>query len=123
MLGWWRKFSHLGKFSSVVVAISGAIVGVAAAWPIVEWAIPAHRGYVLEHVGDVRTTTNELLLWKAEDTKNKIKSDREGWAIQIQKEQDPQTRNLIQNRIQQLDADHAQVDERRGVCGEPGERP
>lgn len=112
MLNWWRHLSAVTKLAAMLSAIAGAIVSVAAAWPLVEPYAPAHRGFVVEQVGDVRTTTNELLIWKAEDTKNKIRSDSSGWNIQLQKEQDPTTRALIQQRIEQLNTEQEQVDQR-----------
>lgn len=91
---------------------SGAIVGTVEAWPYVEPYLVAHRGYVAEQVGGVRTTVGEVLIWKAEDARNKIKADISGWNIQLQKEQDPQTRALIERQLEQLASDQKQNDER-----------
>lgn len=112
MLQWWQRLSRLAKIAGVVAAISGAIVSVAAAWPLVEWAFPAHRGLLYEKVGGVQATTNELLIWKFEDNKSRLKAESGGWAIQLQKETDPQTRSLIQQRIDQLDREQRDVDGR-----------
>ncbi len=95
-----------------IAAVLGVITAAHTAFPIVDPYLLAHRGYVIERIGGVQSTTNELLLWKFEDSKNKIKADQEGWKIQLQKEQDPQTRTLIEQRIQQLATDQQQVDER-----------
>ena len=95
-----------------ITAIFTVITAAHTAWPIVDPYVPAHRGYVVEKVGDVQTTTNELLRWKFEDTRAKLRADAEGWTIQLQKEQDPQTRSLIQQRVQQLTVEQKQLDER-----------
>lgn len=105
----WRNMT---KMAAGVVAITGAIVGVAKAWPYVEPYLLAHRGYVIEHIGGVQATTNELLIWKFEDAKSRSKADMEGWTIQMQKENDPQTRTLIQRRIEQLNVEQQQYDQR-----------
>ena len=112
----WEALSGAAKGLTVaggcVAAVFGAITATSAAWPIVGQFAPAHRGYVIEQVGGVQATTNELLIWKFEDAKNKITADQEGWKIQITKETDPQTKTMIQRRIEQLDTDQRQVDER-----------
>jgi hypothetical protein len=95
-----------------IAAAFGAITAAHTAWPIVDPYVLAHRGYVVEQVGGVQATTNELLMWKSEDTKNKIQSEISGWTIQLQKEPDPQTRSLIQQRVRQLDVEQQQIDER-----------
>ncbi len=98
--------------AGTIAAVFGAITAAHTAWPIVDPYILAHRGFVIEKVGGVQATTNELLLWKVEDTKAKLKADADGWAIQLQKEQDPQTKRLIEQRIQQINVDQQQMDER-----------
>ena len=95
-----------------IAAVFGAITAAHTAWPFVDPYVPAHRGYVVEKVGDVQTTTNELLRWKFEDTRSRLQSEYDGWTIQLQKEQEPQTRSLIESRIKQLDKDKKQIDER-----------
>lgn len=92
--------------------VGGAITAVHAAWPIVDPYVLAHRGYVVEKIGGVQTTTNELLQWKFEDTKAKLRADADGWNIQMQKENDPQTKTLIQKQIQQLNVEQQNIDER-----------
>ena len=98
--------------AGTAAAIFSLITAAHTAWPIVDPYLLAHRGYVIQQVGGVQATTNELLLWKFEDTKNKLKADADGWTIQLQKEQDPQTRGLIQQRVQQLGVEQKQIDDR-----------
>lgn len=116
LLDRWQRASPLLKgltvFFGTVAAGFGAITATATAWPYVEPYLVAHRGYVLDKVGGVQTTVNEVLLWKAEDTKNKIKADIGGWNIQKQKETDPETRRMIEQRIEQLNGEQNQVDDR-----------
>lgn len=109
---WWKRLSHVAKVAGAVGAITGAIVGIAAAWPIIEFMAPAHRGYVVEQIGGVRTTTNELLIWKFEDTRDRKKSEASSWNIQVQKETDQNQRALIQQRIEQLTNEQKVLDER-----------
>jgi len=112
MMNWWRAYPFLTRFLTAIGLGTGAIVGVAQAWPFVDRYIVAHRGLVYDQVSEVRTTTNELLMWKFEDAKNKNKADANGWTIQLQKEQDPQTRALIQKQLEQLGTEQQQIDER-----------
>ena len=95
-----------------IAAVFGAITAAHTAWPLVDPYILAHRGYVIEKIGGVQATTNELLIWKSEDSLAKLRADSEGWKIQLQKETDPQTKRLIEQRIEQLKRDQQQVDER-----------
>src|SRR3990167_11119939 len=50
MLAWFHRASLIGKCAGAVAAITAAIIGVAAAWPLVESAFPAHRGFVRDTV-------------------------------------------------------------------------
>lgn len=112
MLEWWKRLSHIGKFAGIVAAITGAIVGVAAAWPLVEPYVFAHRGYVLEKVGGVQATANELLMWKFEDNRDRAKADVEDKKILLQKENDPQIKELIQKNIDSSAQKQKDYDER-----------
>lgn len=50
MLDWWKRLSRTAKVFGAIGIISSAIVSVAAAYSIIEPAIPAHRGLVREYV-------------------------------------------------------------------------
>lgn len=50
MLTWWRHLSRVGKFASIVVPITSAIVGMAAAWPIVEPGVPVLHFQMRDYV-------------------------------------------------------------------------
>lgn len=110
----WNTYPFLTRMLTAIGLGTGAIVGVAQAWPLIEPWMVAHRGYVTSQVSVVQATTNDLLRWKLEDAKSKLQADREGWAIQLQKENDPQTKVLIEKRIEQLKADERQNNERLG---------
>ena len=112
MLGWFKQLSGTAKIASSVGAVSGAIVATAAAWPHVESVAPAHRGYVVEKVGDVRSVTNELQKWRFEDAKAKLSADSANWNIQLQREKDPNTRALIQQNIERIDREKQAVEDR-----------
>ena len=102
MLTWFRELSSISKIAAPVGVIAGAITATAIAWPHVEFGFPAHRGYVVSQVGDVKNATNELLIWKFEDGISRAKRDASGWNIQLQKETNPAQRGLIQSEIDRL---------------------
>ena len=112
MLEWWKRLTRIGKIAGIVGAVSGAIVGVAAAWPIVHVAVPALRGYVLEQVGDVRATTNELLLWKFEDQKNTLNREQRGLNILLKKETDPDLQRDIHRSIEKSAKEESVIEDR-----------
>lgn len=112
MLEWWKRMSHFGKVCGIIAAASGALVGAVKAYPLIEPYLLAHRGYVMEHVGGVQTNVNDLLVWRFEDAKNKARSEQADWTIKLQKEQDPQTRGMIQRRIEHLGEEQHTLDER-----------
>lgn len=112
MLDWWRHLSRLGKIAGIVGAITGAIVGVAAAWPIIEWAVPAHRGLLYEKIGGVQATTNELLIWKFEDQKNTLSREQRGLNIILKKETDPELQRDIQRSIEKSSKEEQTIDDR-----------
>lgn len=58
MLDWWKRLSRLGKLAGVIAAISGAIVSVAAAWPIVEPLWYVSRGE-LRQIMDRQATAQD----------------------------------------------------------------
>lgn len=112
----WANASVLAKrvtiFFGAVAAVSGAITATAKAWPLIEPYMIAHRGYVIEHVGSTDAKVNELLKYQAEDKKDKILAERSSWAIQKQKESDPATQGLIQQRLDQLDQEEHRINQR-----------
>lgn len=112
MLSWLRHLSIAGKVGGAVGAIMGAVVGIAAAWPYIDPYLVAHRGYVINKVDTVQTPINELLIWKFEDAKNKAASEQADWSIKLPKESDPQTRVMIERRIDQLKVEQRQIDDR-----------
>ena len=119
MLAWLRGLSRVAKVCGAVGLITGAIIGVAGAWPIIEWLVPAHRGYVLEQrgyvlqqVGDVRVNTNELLLWKFEDQKNTLSREQRGLNILLKKETDPALQHDIQRSIDKSSKEEVEIIER-----------
>lgn len=98
--------------AGTVAAIFGAITAVSSAWPTVDPYFLAHRGYVVEKVGGVQQNVNELLVWKTEDAKARNNAEYEAWTIQLQREQDPQAKALIQQRLLTIQREQQQLDER-----------
>lgn len=86
--------------AAAVAAIFGAVTAVHTAWPLVDPYVLAHRGYVIEKIGGVQATTNDLLMWKFEDNRDRAKADIEDKRILLQKENDPQIKALIQQNIE-----------------------
>ena len=119
MFAWLKGLSRVAKLCGGVGLVTGAIMGIAGAWPIVEWLVPAHRGYVLEQrgyvlqqVGDVRVNTNELLLWKFEDQKNTLSREQRGLNILLKKETDPALQHDIQRSIDKSSKEEVEIIER-----------
>ncbi len=112
MLDWWRQVNWWIKAASLVLGLLVALGGAVKAWPVIEFMFPAHRGLVYEKVWEVQVTTNELLIWKSEDTIARAKSERDSWEIQIKKEPESPAHDLIKRRIEQLDRDTAQQETR-----------
>lgn len=102
----------VGVFAASVAAFFGAITAISSAWPVVEPYVLAHRGYVHEQVGGVQTTTNELLIWKFEDIRNRAKAEADSWRIQLQKEPNGSTRDLIERRIEALEGEQREASDR-----------
>lgn len=112
MLNWFHNLGRWAKVATMVSAFTGAIIGTAAAWPIIEWMVPVHRGLLYHEISDVKVPINELLIWKFEDAKKKAEGEASDWTIKLQKEDDPDTRRMIQKRINELKKDQDVSDER-----------
>ena len=97
-----------GAFASIF----GLITAAHTAWPIVDPYVLAHRGYVLEKIGGVQATTNDLLIWKFEDNRDRAKADVEDKRILLQKEDNPQIRALIQQNIDSSSQKQKEYDDR-----------
>ena len=91
---------------ALIAAFGGAI----KVWPEVEPLMPAHRGYVVEQVGEYRPTINQLLKWRAQDAKQRVDQEFTQWEVKLKTESDPQTRQLIERRLQQLQQNRADID-------------
>lgn len=111
MFNWW-PLSHAGKVSAVVVGILGGIVTVATAWPLIEPYMAATRGYTRAQIGGVQPTVTELMVWRLTDGRDKARSEAADWTIKLQKETDPQTRAMMQSRIDQLTQEQQAVNDR-----------
>jgi hypothetical protein len=123
MFTWWRNLTRIGKAAAAIGAVCGAIVGVSTAWAYVEWAVPAHRALLrytaqevkaeaMKKIAEQQMTTNELLIWKSEDMKAKAQEQMAGWNIQLQKEQDPQVKYLINQNIERLKVEARDAEDR-----------
>lgn len=106
---WWRRPVTLIVTAG---ALFGAAVSIAHGWPLLEPFFPAHRGYVVEQVGQLTPTVNQLLIWQTEDTISKVDQDRAAWEIKLPNESDAQTRGMIQRQIEGLKQKHDELDQR-----------
>lgn len=111
---WWRELPRIAKIAGYIGAISGAIVTTAAAWPVVEFIIPAHRGYVLEQrapllhrVIDIEMRSNSARRERLLDEFPKRELELHG----EQAKQTPQYRDLIQQRLNKIKSELDAIDE------------
>lgn len=68
-----------------------------------------------ERVAEYKPTINQLLKWQAQDSLSKIDSESAQWNIKLPTEQDPQTRAMIENRLQQLQGEKSRVQQRLDI--------
>lgn len=86
--------------AGTIAALAGAVTAAHKAWPLVEPAVPAHRGYVVQQISDVRQTANQLLIWKFEDAKERAERDAASAEILLRKERDEEVQKLIRRQIE-----------------------
>lgn len=64
VIQWWRKLSPVGKVCSFIILLSGAIVGVSEAWPVIEPIVPPTsremRHYVQAQNQVLKNDVNDL---------------------------------------------------------------
>lgn len=94
-------FGFLGSFGAAVKA-----------WPTINPYRPALLIDVDYRVAEYKPVLNQLLRWQAEDQKTKLESESAQWAIKMPTESDPQVRDMIKKRVDQLDREKARIDER-----------
>ena len=101
------------SIAAVVVAITGMITGVHAAWPIVEPLLPAHRAYardLTEHVTQVAETyanknaaiLRDVQIEQAEGKQEAVSSELFKWQLELSKTADENIKPLIQEQIRRL---------------------
>ena len=92
------------KIASAVVATLVGLLTLAEAWPKELWL--AHRGYVDERINEkinpIIPTLNDLARWQADDTIAKLDAETAQWKIKMPTEQDQQTRDMMQRRLDEL---------------------
>lgn len=99
----WRRLSRTIKLISYVGMVSAAIVSSAAAWPIIEWAFPAYRGYVVAQKGPLLARVIEIELKQVDAERKRILRDVQKNEIELQSDQakaTPQYHKLIQKEIE-----------------------
>jgi hypothetical protein len=109
MLAWWRQISRFGKIGGVVGALSGAVVGVAGAWPFLEPYMVAHRGYVIdrtrEDITPLKQMVIEIQIDRNHDRRERLLGEVEKRELELQSEQAkalPQYRELVQQRVDRV---------------------
>lgn len=106
-----RAAKMVTVIAGTFAAVLGAITAAHTAWPIVEPAMPVlhfhMRGYVGEKLGEVilkvggiQATTDELLIWKFEDNRDRAKAETEDKRILLEKEENPKIKAMIQENIE-----------------------
>lgn len=95
------------------MAITGAIVGIASAWPILEPYMAAHRAYVRAVAmgltdtyqaaqSDSRRVIRDLQLETAEGKRDSASDSIIKWTVELRKSNDETTKSMIQGQIDQL---------------------
>lgn len=95
------------------MAITGAIVGVATAWPLIEPYMAAHRAYVRAVAmgltdtyqaaqSDSRRVIRDLQLETAEGKRDSASDSIIKWTVELRKSNDETTKSMIQGQIDQL---------------------
>lgn len=109
----WSKLMRIGKIAGIVGALTGAVVGAAAAWPILEPYLAAHRGYVrfiaMEATGkyqadqlESRRVVRDIQVEQADGKREQTEEAIFKWQLELAKAPDEQARQLISNRIREL---------------------
>lgn len=119
---WIKHGNRIKWIAAVVAATTSAIIGVAKSWEYVEPKLLAHRGYVREISDDSKkeyqSSEGQLLLKlnallsaqkdsqieQAEGKRDAAKEAKAKWTAEVSKTQDPVTRNLYDQHINELDA-------------------
>lgn len=103
---------------ATIAAVAGAITGTVAAWPHVEPGTPVlwyqFRSEKAAIRNEYQQTLNELLQWKFEESKQKLMSDISSAKIMLEqsKDQSPQVKALIEEKITALSKQVKEVDDR-----------
>lgn len=104
--------------ASTVAAIAAAITGTVAAWPYVEPITPVYWFQFRAEKDLIRReyqqTLNELLQWKFEETQHKLQNDISSARIMLEqsKDQSPQVKVLIEEKIASLTKQMKEVEDR-----------
>ena len=98
----WKKIAwSLGA----VILIGSAYTAMKSIAPAIEPAMPAHRGYVREEQAPTRAIVDNMLIQSLERQLSSMKSERGGWAIQLQTQKNEKAKPLIEAQIERLDHD------------------
>ena len=122
---WGKLPPHVRRaavWAGAITTITGAIVGMSRALPVVEPYWPAHRMYVRDRVDfardEFKATENsntlilrDLQIEQAEGKRDAVKNDLAKWAVELNKTQDPQTRQLIEKTINEQNATYERLQE------------
>lgn len=110
----FRRLMYWGKLVGIIGVTAGAIVSAAAAWPLIEPYLVAHRGYV-RHVSDSvsnnssaaqsesRKVIRDLQVEQAEGKRDQADEALFKWKVELNKAADDQTRQLIFERLRELE--------------------
>lgn len=109
----YRRLMYWGKLVGMIGVTAGAIVSAAAAWPLIEPYLAAHRGYVRYVAGEVsngastaqsesRKVIRDLQVEQAEGKRDAAAGDLVKWEIELGKTSNDQTRALIEKQMREL---------------------
>jgi len=120
---WTRKIvTTLTSIFLLISALGGAVKAIPDLKPYIfvqKWYVDGeisdwHKTqmqYTDQRIAEYKPVVTQILKWHADDRKAAIEKEQAEWRIKLPTESDPQTKVMIQNRLNQLDNEKLKVDE------------
>ena len=99
----WRRKTV--TICGLIAAVTGAIVGIAKAAPIIEPYWVAHRAYVRDRETPLLGRIIEIQLYQASDQRKRLLRDVQKYELELQSEQakaTPQYHALVQKEVERV---------------------
>lgn len=101
--------SPLKKGVTSAVLFFSFVTGAAAAWPHVEPWLAAHRGYVRFVVNENKEVLRDVQLDLANQKRESVEDSKSKWQLELSKAATEQARDLIQQRLRELERIHERL--------------